>query len=252
MNKQPGSVPTPPTRPRGPSDLADITDPRVHWQIIAGDIDVPLAIVDGDGNYLYANAACESLFGLPPGGVAGKNVRDLLPPEMAQERIELFKRTLASDRPLMFMQTIRGTRMRSTFRRVADPHDGPPRVLLLGNPAHSDSQGDKPLPGYEVVLPRNHDLGQLANLSERELEVLQLIGAGFSTAEIAAKIGRSVKTVESHRAALGHKLGVVNRVELARIAIRAGLSSLPLGSPRKLEPTPGTKLAAPKGEKSPS
>jgi DNA-binding NarL/FixJ family response regulator len=55
---------------------------------------------------------------------------------------------------------------------------------------------------------------------------LKLIGIGLSTADIARRLERSVKTVEWHRVSLGEKLGVTNRVELARIAIAAGLVSL--------------------------
>jgi DNA-binding NarL/FixJ family response regulator len=48
----------------------------------------------------------------------------------------------------------------------------------------------------------------------------------MSTIDIAKHLGRSVKTIEWHRVSLGEKLGVVNRVELARIAIAAGMVSL--------------------------
>ena len=58
------------------------------------------------------------------------------------------------------------------------------------------------------------------------MEILRLIGEGLSTSEIAENLHRSVKTVEWHRVSLGNKLGVTNRVELARIAISAGLVTL--------------------------
>jgi len=66
----------------------------------------------------------------------------------------------------------------------------------------------------------------LDNLTNREREVLGLIGQGFSLAEIADKLYRSQKTIQTHRLSLGRKLGVNNRVELARIAIATGLSPL--------------------------
>jgi len=74
-----------------------------------------------------------------------------------------------------------------------------------------------------VVRATVNDAGPLKSLTRREFEVLGLIGEGLSTAAIAQRLGRSVKTVEGHRVALGSKLVVANRVELARIAIRAGL-----------------------------
>ena len=69
-------------------------------------------------------------------------------------------------------------------------------------------------------------MGDLQSLTKREREVLGLIGKGLSLAEIADKLYRSQKTIQTHRLSLGRKLGVSNRVELARIAIKAGLSPL--------------------------
>lgn len=64
-------------------------------------------------------------------------------------------------------------------------------------------------------------------LTPRELEVLALIAEGKSLAEIAQILNRSHKTIESHRLALGRKLQASNRVALARIAIAAGLVTVP-------------------------
>lgn len=68
---------------------------------------------------------------------------------------------------------------------------------------------------------------RLDRLTPCELEVLDLIASGLSTADIANRLHRSQKTVKSHRLALGRKLEVTNRVELARIAIETGLSQIP-------------------------
>jgi DNA-binding NarL/FixJ family response regulator len=60
-------------------------------------------------------------------------------------------------------------------------------------------------------------------LSPRELEVLQLIAEGQSGREIAEQLTISEKTVERHRSNLLHKLGLRDRVDLTRYAIRRGL-----------------------------
>lgn len=61
-------------------------------------------------------------------------------------------------------------------------------------------------------------------LTRREAEVARLIGQGFANIEITDKIGRSIKTVEAHRASLGKKLGYVRAVQICRWAILFGLA----------------------------
>ncbi|WP_460061070.1 response regulator [Streptomyces sp. YKOK-I1] len=60
-------------------------------------------------------------------------------------------------------------------------------------------------------------------LTPREEEVLKLVAEGHSSKEIAEILFISVKTVHRHRANLLHKLGLHDRLELTRYAIRAGL-----------------------------
>lgn len=65
-------------------------------------------------------------------------------------------------------------------------------------------------------------------LSDRELEVLQLIGQGLKTGEIAKALHRSVHTVEAHRASIKRKLNLKTSGELAMAAF-----SLTTPSPQK-------------------
>lgn len=60
-------------------------------------------------------------------------------------------------------------------------------------------------------------------LTPRELEVLKLIAEAHTSKEIAETLVISIKTVERHRANLLEKLGMRDRVELTRYAIRRGL-----------------------------
>ena len=60
-------------------------------------------------------------------------------------------------------------------------------------------------------------------LSPRELEVVKLIAEGHTSEEIAQMLVISKKTVDRHRANMLEKLGMRNRVELTRYAIRRGL-----------------------------
>ena len=60
-------------------------------------------------------------------------------------------------------------------------------------------------------------------LSPREQEVLKLIAEAHTNRDIGALLGLSEKTVEHHRASILRKLGMRDRVELVRYAIRRGL-----------------------------
>ena len=60
-------------------------------------------------------------------------------------------------------------------------------------------------------------------LTPRELEVVKLIAEGHTSEEIGEMLFISKKTVDRHRANVLEKLGMRNRVELARYAIRRGL-----------------------------
>ena len=60
-------------------------------------------------------------------------------------------------------------------------------------------------------------------LTPRELEVLKLIAEGHTSKEIAALLVISIKTVDRHRTNMLDKLGMRDRVELTRYAIRRGL-----------------------------
>ncbi len=64
-----------------------------------------------------------------------------------------------------------------------------------------------------------------AQLTPRQRQVLTLIGKGRSTKEIAALLGVSVKTVETHRARLMQTLGLYGTNALMRVALRWGLDA---------------------------
>lgn len=63
-------------------------------------------------------------------------------------------------------------------------------------------------------------------LTPREREVLQLIAEGKSTKQIASRLHRSMKTIETHRRQIMQKLNIYSVAELTKYAISEGLTSL--------------------------
>ena len=73
--------------------------------------------------------------------------------------------------------------------------------------------------------PRAASRLNAANLTPRELEVLELVAAGLRTKEIAQRLVLSERTVDNHVAAILRKLNVRTRVQATAAAERLGLTA---------------------------
>ena len=62
-------------------------------------------------------------------------------------------------------------------------------------------------------------------LSEREMEVLRLLAAGYTSQQVGNQLALSAKTVDTYKARVMDKLGLQSRVDLVRYALRHGLLS---------------------------
>jgi DNA-binding NarL/FixJ family response regulator len=63
-------------------------------------------------------------------------------------------------------------------------------------------------------------------LTPREIQVLELLAEGFANKTIAERLSISDQTVKFHVAAILGKLGVANRTEAVRVAVRRGLIAM--------------------------
>jgi DNA-binding NarL/FixJ family response regulator len=87
-----------------------------------------------------------------------------------------------------------------------------------------------------ILLPAGTDGGRLPRtaaestpidpLTPREIEVLELLADGLPNKAIADRLGISDQTVKFHVASITGKLGVANRTEAVRTALRQGLITL--------------------------
>jgi DNA-binding NarL/FixJ family response regulator len=76
------------------------------------------------------------------------------------------------------------------------------------------------LDDYLRPARREISVSESPRLTEREQEVMQLLAEGFRVKDIAARIGISVRTTETHRNNIMKKLGLHSTVDLVRYAIR--------------------------------
>jgi DNA-binding NarL/FixJ family response regulator len=80
--------------------------------------------------------------------------------------------------------------------------------------------------------PAEMPAGELARLTPREREMVQLLSEGYTAQQIAQQLHLSAKTVATHREHVFAKLQIQGIAELTRFALREGLSSLDAQPPR--------------------
>jgi len=99
-------------------------------------------------------------------------------------------------------------------------------MFLSPGVAHALAGGRNGRSGEATSARRQHDSAgddRYAMLTGREREILQLVGEGYSNQEIADLLTLSVKTVQSHRAAVMQKLDLRDVTHLVRYAVRKGI-----------------------------
>ncbi len=216
---------------------------RVCMHALVDDVGALALLMDRDGVILAANAAAEAIVEPEHRPLAGRNFADVVDPLVAAEKIALLRRAIETGKPVNLVGMCRGLCSRSIIRRLPTRPGEPSLVLYV---ARAFTEADRAImeSGHgDWVRAENFDLGPLVDLTARELEVLRLISLSLSTADIAQRLHRSVKTIEWHRVSLGSKLGATNRVELARIANAAGLANLDDQTFARLVHTRGEALA---------
>lgn len=97
------------------------------------------------------------------------------------------------------------------------------RALYAGRRYFSHKISDMLVDDY---VREHRPVSPLESLSLREREVLQLIVEGKTNAEAAAQLSLSVKTVETYRSRLMHKLGIGDLPALVKFAIQHGVTPL--------------------------
>lgn len=200
-------------------------DSHTAYRLALGDAGIAYAIMLPDGKIMEANEAFARLYaGRLPDMIIGKRLNEILPRQAGEERMSFCRLAREQAAPIVVHELWHGTRMTIVIRSLDEFEDYPPGSVVY-TVRHADALPGSPAqPHGHVVCAKHTDMGPLSQLSRRELEVLAYIGEGLTNHEIAKRIYRSDKTVEWHRSQLGAKLNAPTRVDLARIAHRAGLS----------------------------
>ena len=183
-------------------------------------------------------------------GVRGKRLDQLLPHAVARERSELARTAMREHRVVLAEGMIAGMWTHCTYlpfdrptanttpegnnhQAAANSTLGMSGVMWVITPLNETvitEDRHAPDPHSRAEMPRTRasadDLGPLGKLTARELQVLRLIGLGYSAAEMSEALHRSEKTIQGHRLSLGAKLNIGGRVSLSRLAVRSGITML--------------------------
>jgi DNA-binding NarL/FixJ family response regulator len=96
------------------------------------------------------------------------------------------------------------------------------REVAAGRRYLSPPLSDRAIETYQQMA-KIGTMDRHETLTTREREVLQLSAEGYTNSEIAARLGISTRTAETHRSHLLHKLGLHTQSDLIRYAIRRGI-----------------------------
>jgi DNA-binding CsgD family transcriptional regulator len=170
-------------------------------------------IVDGDGVVRWQNAASREAFG----DFSGHRWSEVVSKSDIEEVDAVIRRMISSGDPAELTLDLRDEKGTIMPRDIsaAPLREGGSVVGLFG----------VSVPARTVDAPAVAPEG--SPLTERQLEVLQLLTEGKSTAEIADELVVSKTTVRNHIAHILANLGVHTRVQAVIAASRAGLIRLP-------------------------
>ncbi len=155
------------------------------------------------------------------GGVeATKAIKEMCP------GVEILALTMHEDLPFFFQILKAGAS--GYVIKGADPNEllNAIRAVVQNKAYLFPSLTRKLFDDYLERLEMGDEKDSYARLTNREREILKLVGEGYTSREMAEKLFLSTNTVERHRTNIMDKLGMHNKSELIRFAIRKGLVKL--------------------------
>ena len=190
------------------------------WDALIHDSAAAIAVFDLEGHALFGNALYLRMLGVSSfEQVRGLTIEQRMGHDMAEERLPILREVIRSGKTIQIRDVRRGRALLVFLRKLP----GADVALAAFRPADIPDWCDAHVTDVAIAPVKHVDTGILASLSEREKEILAFIGQGFTSAQIAKKLHRTIKTIEWHRSAIAKKLQTKDRVALAKLAISAGL-----------------------------
>lgn len=208
--------------------IKGLSTDRLFTELLHGMYAVSIMIWDSKGTIVCANDVATRGFQQSSiDDLLGKTLYDFAPESWAMERYKVAKLAIETGHRITFLEILGGFRLRTLMRPIKVEINGKQEsfALITVEPITSKEYGyASSTKTNEMVIHANfNDLGKLDVLTNRELEVLALMGQGLRAKDIAKQLCRSVSTVDNHRDNIGEKLDVHDRGELIAMAKLAAL-----------------------------
>ncbi len=208
--------------------LPPLTPDRLFLELLKGMYAVSIMVWDSEGKILCSNdVAARGFKQESADGLLGKSLYDFAPESWARERYKAANLAIESGKRITFLEILGGFRLRTLMRPITLDINGSLKSFVLITVEQITSREYEFASSErnnEMVIHANiNDLGKLDALTNRELEVLALMGQGLRAKDIAKQLSRSVSTVDNHRDNIGDKLDVHDRGELIALAKLAAL-----------------------------
>jgi PAS domain S-box-containing protein len=178
---------------------------------------IPASVHDARGRFVYINPAAERASGMTNTDWVGRSLLEPLVPEARPNVDEQFRRAVQSGSPTDFETVFvdghghtRGVRAQYVPIRRGDEVIG---VLILAFDVHP--------------VGSRRELTIAPELTRRQREILELVAAGHTTADIARELTLSEETVRNHVRAILQRLQAHTRTEAVAAAKRLGLLAAP-------------------------
>lgn len=199
-------------------------DPASLWKALSMTPGVGVSIMDTEGALVFVNDTSQLLFFNRVGvDYRGKTVHDFHPPGFCRERIDMIRRVIAEQKPLVIKHIYYGRRIESTIWPINDKKPPFNRVVVITHNQATGPLAVDPPNDFETIETRFIGLGPLDVLTQRELEVLVLLGHGMNVPAAAAALHRSPNTVQRHKEAISRKLSLSGQAELVALVASMGL-----------------------------
>jgi PAS domain S-box-containing protein len=192
-------------------------DERDFW--LVDSLMVPAALYGKDGYCLRINAPAERASGVSNAQLVGRYVTHLVPQEARAGVEAQFRRASELGEPTDFETSFidgLGHRRSTRAQHIPLQEDG----VILGVLILAFEGRIPPLPELVALRPLPH-------LTRRQQEILELLAAGRSTAEMATQLTVSRETVRNHIRSVFRELQVHTRPEAIAAARRLGLLATP-------------------------